>query len=246
MKTKLFASMILASVCGAAGAAEPEQRFAYKQEIDAISGREVRSVVVVSSDNLGSIFLRVDQGQKPVLGIVPAVVIRPDKTNDDEVMVRIAHRSTNMEKPSSNIWRMRWMNYKSATIPSSGRGCVEVFEGDSVTFQIETIGKRMTVPTRGEGCEGLQDAVARVLEIAAPDPAPAAAQSPASKPHNHASDDGRRAGNTAVQKAGVHASQFGDREVMRQANAAAKSGKLDGEDADAFVVGYVSAFKAAH
>jgi hypothetical protein len=146
------------------------------------------------------------------------------------------------------------MNYDSTSMTVRHPTCVKMFEGDSVTVQLDTLGKRFTFPTTGEDCEGLEEAVAKVLAIAAPDPAPATAQAdkpappnaPARKPYNPASDAGRRAGTSAVKAAGVHAGRLGDAEILRRAKAAAKAGKLDGEDADAFIVGYASAFKTAH
>lgn len=149
-----------------------EQRWEYAEEIDDINGTKVRTVVVVGEKAASALVLRVEEGKKPTLTLVPGVVMFPDKTDvESKVMgMEITMRSTAMEKPISGMWRMAWMDYKSASVPCGREFAVKkAFAGDSITCQLNKAGKRFKFPTKGEGLEGLQDAVAKAVEIAAPD-----------------------------------------------------------------------------
>jgi hypothetical protein len=75
-----------------------------------------------------------------------------------------------MEKPVSGLWVMPWMDYKTAGAPCSVKAAKEkIFAGESVTVELSKTGKRYKFPTKGQGCEGLQEAVAKAVEIAAAD-----------------------------------------------------------------------------
>jgi hypothetical protein len=150
--------------------AKAEKRWVYQESIDDISNKKERTVVVVGDkENKTGLVLRVEEGGKPAITLIPGVVMFPDKTDaaSKTMGISITMRSTVMEKPRTAMYRMPWMDYKAATIPIGKRSAVAVFAGDSVTFQLDKAGGRFKFATKGEGLEGLQEAVTKALEIAA-------------------------------------------------------------------------------
>lgn len=163
--------------------AHAELRWKSTEAVDDISGTKVRTVAVVGEDNKSALVLRAEEGKKLTLTLVPNTVLFPDKTDvESKVMgILITMRSTVMEKPLSGMWRMAWMDYKSASVSCKRDTAVsKVFAGDSVTVQLDKTGKRFKFATKGDGLEGLQEAVSKAVEIAADD-APLAATSTDSK-----------------------------------------------------------------
>lgn len=154
-------------ICGASGNAE--QLWKYLETVDEINNTSVRMLSVPGDDGQSLLALRVEESQAPTLTLSVTQMMLPDETDIDKKFMGIAitMRSTSMEKPMTLKWRMPWMEYKLAVVgctPDSARE--KVFAGDSVTFQLDKIGRRYRFITRGEGYEGLPDALAKVLEAA--------------------------------------------------------------------------------
>ena len=164
--------MFVCMVASLAVNAEAEQRWKYSEATDDINNTKVRTVGVVADDGKSVLLLRVEDGKRPLLMLMPNQVMFPDKNDPSakSMGIEISMRSTAMEKPISGMWRMPWMDYKQAQVPCDVAAAKnKVFGGDSVTLQLDKAGKRFKFPTKGEGCEGLQDAVEKAVEIAAPD-----------------------------------------------------------------------------
>jgi len=158
-----------------ATAAHAEQRWKYTEEKDDISGKDVRIVALVASDSKSVLVVRAERGDKATLSIVPADTIFPDKTDVEskQMAVKVTVRSRAMAEPKSGMWRMAWMDYGSASVPVGRNGVIkDVFAGDAVSVQLDATGRRYKFPTRGDGCEGLQEAVEKVMELAPEKPAP--------------------------------------------------------------------------
>jgi hypothetical protein len=173
-------SLFVVSILTASASAEP--RWKYQEGNDDISNTKTRTVAIVGENDKSVLVLQVEQEKNATLTLVPGVVMFPDKNDvqSKTMGVQITMRSTVMEKPFSTMWRMPWMDYKTAVLRCKRNAVEKVFEGDSVTFQLDKAGKRFRFQTKGDGLEGLQDAVSKALEIAADD-APAANAAPKSK-----------------------------------------------------------------
>ncbi len=153
--------------------AQGEQRWKYSESKDDISGKAVRVVAVVGEDNKSVLVLRAEEGKKATITIVPSETIFPDKTHvaSKTMAVRVTFRSSAMSEPKSGLWQMAWMDYKSASAPCSKKGATDtLFAGDTITIQFDSTGKRCKFVTAGEDAEGLKEAVAKAIEIAADEP----------------------------------------------------------------------------
>jgi hypothetical protein len=161
------AAVVFSSACVAA-----EQRWKSNESVDDINNTQVRTVAVVAEDGKSVLLLHVEEGKKSKLMLIPKEVMFPDKTDMEakRMHIEVALRSTKMEKPVSGLWVMPWMDYKTAGAPCSVKAAKEkIFAGESVTVELSKTGKRYKFPTKGQGCEGLQEAVAKAVEIAAAD-----------------------------------------------------------------------------
>ena len=162
------------AICVGGSIVNADQRWKYSETVDDINNTKVRMLAVPSDDGQSLLALRVEKSQVPRLHLSVSQMMLPDATDIDEKFMGIAitMRSTALEKPLTLKWRMPWGEYKVAVV-----GCTpsfvseKAFAGDSVTFQLDKIGKRYKFITRGEGYEGLPDAVAKALEIAGEPPA---------------------------------------------------------------------------
>jgi len=167
VNTRLLLCSALTVCCGIAHA---EQRWKFIEETDDISGKDVRVVAVLGDDNKSALVVRAESGIKATLTITPAATIFPDKTDaaTKQMAVQVTLRSTAMDEPKMGLWRMAWMDYDSASVSLSKNGVVKnIFGGDSVAVRLDATERRFKFQTRGDGCEGLQEAVDRVIEIAA-------------------------------------------------------------------------------
>lgn len=145
-----------------------EQRWSYEEKEDELSGKKYRLVVIASDDTKAAFNLFVEEGDRLArLQLVTKEVMFPDKTNVESKTMSIAAtvRSTAMSKPATGNWNMKWMNYKFAYVNVSRKSAGFCFGGDSVVIQLDKTGKRFKFPTKGEDCEGFQEAVSKVLEL---------------------------------------------------------------------------------
>jgi hypothetical protein len=158
------------AMCVAGVAAEP--RWKYDEKKDDITGEKVRTVAVVADDKASMLALSVTEGKRAKLVLMPKDVMFPDKVSAESkrMGIDVTMRSTAMDKPVAGKWTMPWMDYKSCSAATgTAFAQTKVFGGESVTFQLDKTGKRYKFMTQGEGMEGLQEAVAKVAEIAAED-----------------------------------------------------------------------------
>jgi hypothetical protein len=164
----LPALLFAALVTPATGA---EKRWKLTAEEDEISGEKMHSLAVAADD--GSVLvLTTRKDKEPILTLVPAkgrVTIFPDKTDiaNKAMFVNLSMRSTVMDKPHSASWRMSWMDYGKAFTTVDEELARKVLSGDSVTFQFDKMGKRIKFPTKGEGLEGLAEAIDEALAATA-------------------------------------------------------------------------------
>jgi hypothetical protein len=155
-------------------AAAAEKRWKVSESEDEISGEKMTSLAVMSEEG-SALVLTMRKGKGSYLTLLPAkgrVTIFPDTTDlpNKRMAVNITMRSTAMEKPHAASWTMTWMNYNQASTPVDDELARKVFSGDSVTFQFDKMGKRIKFATKGDGCEGLAEAVAKVLPVPAKEP----------------------------------------------------------------------------
>lgn len=152
--------------CGAAEA--QEKRYRESESVDDISGESSYSVGLMGEDGKSMLVLGVRKGKQPVLTLAPEATIFPDASDikNKRMGVGITMRSTSMPEPVTRDWTMLWMEYKSAHLVLPTELAKQVFEGDSVTFRLDKVGKRFRFLTSGDGLEGLGDAVSNVLKHA--------------------------------------------------------------------------------
>ena len=156
-------------------AAAAEKRWKVAESEDEISGEKKTSLVVMSEEG-SALVLTTRKGKAPYLTLLPAkgrVTIFPDQTDiaNKRMAVNITMRSTVMEKPHAASWAMAWMNYNQASTTVEDELARKVFSGDSVTFQFDKMGKRIKFATKGDGYEGLDEAIEKVLPVPAEEPA---------------------------------------------------------------------------
>ena len=141
-----------------------DKAFEYEEKQDEISGKKLRQLFLIGEDLESLLVLQTSEGIT-TLSVMPAKVIFPDNVNagDREMSVKISFRSTAMDAPMRAEWNMDWMDYKAAYKGVTAEQASSIFGGDSVTVQFDKTAKRYKFLTSGPTCEGLQDAVQKVL-----------------------------------------------------------------------------------